>query len=163
MLNNADHHTKLLSILSPWWSIISCHSHVSKWTGCFNQMIPNRRSPTSNSFEAEFNGCLRLLRRFLIQMYQTHMLHLRCSYTYVWLVFMVNVGTYSIHEAYGIGIFDYILLNVSQIHSDTFFLNQDKELQHKTYPYLPHNMFLSNPWRLQDLVVGLGWLFWIHR
>lgn len=54
------------------------------------------------------------------------------------------------------------------------FLNQDKELQHKTYPYLPHNMFLSNPWCTRKFDFGpcqiLGglkiWvglmLFWIH-
>ena len=31
------------------------------------------------------------------------MLHVTGIFTYIWLMFMVNVGTYSIHGAYGQG------------------------------------------------------------
>ncbi len=44
-----------------------------------------------------------------------------------------------------------------------FLLNGDKQLQHKTYPYLPHNMFLSNPWCawwIWSLDLSKPWRLW---
>ena len=32
---------------------------------------------------------------------------LGCIFTYIWLIFMVNVGKYTIHGSYGIYIYDY--------------------------------------------------------